>query len=112
MHVAHQLIAGQRLLLTLDLQLKLQPVGEHGVDRQQRVLAVGVLEIDQLLGRFLESEGLETPQILEEMSVVACLLFRLGSRSAAASSSSCFHHRVKKSIRFWTPVRTCSIRLR
>ena len=53
MDVTHQLVTSERPSLAIRFQLELQPIGEHRVDRQQSVLAIGVLEVDELFRRLV-----------------------------------------------------------
>ena len=70
------------------------------------------LSVDDLLGLLVERIGFEAAHVFEVVAVVGVALGGLGSKAAASSSSSDFHHRSKKSVRFWTLVSVCCIRLR
>ncbi len=52
--VAHQLVAGEAQALAIHLQVELQTVGEHRVERHHGADAVLVLGVDDLLGLLVE----------------------------------------------------------
>ena len=69
-HIPHQRIPGQRLLDPVDGELELEPAGQHRVDRHQPVDPVCILEVDDLLGFFVEHEGAGAAQILQKKGIV------------------------------------------
>ena len=71
--VAHQLVAGELPLLAIHRQLELQTVGEHRIEGEDGFGARLVLDVDDLLGLLVERMGLEAPQVLEVLAVVAVL---------------------------------------
>ncbi len=74
--IAHQRVAGERLLLAVDVERVLEPVGEHRVERQDAADAVGVLEVDELLGALVEGERPRPPEVAQEVAVVGVLVAR------------------------------------
>lgn len=71
---AAHLAFGQGLLLAVHLDVEFEAVGEHRVEGQDRVDAVGVLGVDDLLAALVERVGLETPQVEQVMAEVRFLL--------------------------------------
>ena len=74
--VAHQLVPGEGLRLSRHLQVELQPVGEHGVDRRQGVDPVRVLDVDELLAGFVQGVRGEAAELLEVVALIRVLVGR------------------------------------